>query len=196
MSKKKPKSKRKKPIPDVNVETTDSTNTAVVIGDKNVVNQNADQSIDILPDDNDLTNRVGKWIMMHVFGRLDHSMKLYGVLTTLVAGAIAYPAFQPALLIQWFGESSFPMVWYAFLIPLIVTLALGPLLFVESHQSTCPKCGFKFSWINTKRTLKKHAVLSDREIRNERATYQCTNPKCRFKRENVPEIYERRFSSD
>jgi hypothetical protein len=190
---KKKRTKRKK-VPEVDI--SDSTNTAVIVGDRNVVTQNVSstQPVEMPTDSDDFAIRIGKWLMLKLYGTLKHSMKPFGVITSLLAVGIAIPAFSTNWLMQEFGATNFTWVWVAFLLPLAATLFFGPYIFLTSHETTCPKCGWKFSWIQTKKILKRHVELSDREVRNYESTYECTNPACKFKRENVPEVVTRNVS--
>jgi hypothetical protein len=71
----------------------------------------------------------------------------------------------------------------------------GWLVFMDSSSTTCPKCGWKFSWLNTKRVLKHHVTLSNQELRKYENTFSCTNPSCKYREENVPQIVKVPISS-
>ncbi len=194
-TKKKPKRNRARPetrISDSTFDVSDSTNTAMIFGDRNVVTQKAiSQRIEMeADDDDDLTIRIGRWIMLKLFGTLKHGMKWYGLVSVSLGIAVGVPTVYSPLLIQTFGETNFIWVWGGFALLLAAILYFGWLIFVDSSSTTCPRCGWKFSWLRTKRVLTKHAELSDREVRNYESTYSCTNPSCGYKRENVREIIE------
>jgi len=166
-----------------------------IIGDNNVVNQTIDQSIEVPAEsEDDLTIRFGKWFMLKVFGTLKHSMKPFGVIVAVSGIGTLYSLLNPFYLIQRFGDSNY--IWIVGGLLLALTgVGFGWLVFMDSSTTTCPKCGWKFSWLNTKRVLKHHVTLSNQELRKYENTFQCTNPSCKYKEENVPQTVRVPFSS-
>ena len=132
---------------------------------------------------------VGKWIMRRLFGTLKHGMATYALATFLMTILTGLPFALPFI----------PGVHYAVSISLfseVDTIALGLVLYlgwgvvIWSIRTRCPKCGERFRYKITSRTLVAHTTLAEKEVRNYVNTYSCDNPACRYANENVPETVE------
>ena len=170
-----------------------STNTSMIIGSGNVVNQSyrTPQPVEVLPySDTDYgLLAAGKWIMRRLFGTLNHHMKVYAVVTsvlTVITGLPFVLPFIPSLHIQ----SSLSLFSMADAVALALVLYLGWGVVLWSVRTRCPRCGERFRFKVTNRTLVGRVRLPEKEVRNYVNTKSCDNPECGYKEENVPETVE------
>lgn len=202
MAESKPKKKKAKEpasteVSDSTFVVNDSTNTSFIIGNENRADQKANQQrpVEVLPYSGSELSWVslGRRIMNRLYGTLDHGMKLYTFIISMLTVGAGTPIYLVLAPPYRYGSDPYVMMGLLFLglVAFVAVFYFGWGVILTSRETRCPKCRLRFMYYRKRRFLTGQGEHLDRRVVNYKSTYSCDN--CGY-RKNVNEIVERQIS--
>ena len=167
-------------IADTRIKVERSKNTGIAVGSHNVINLPAEQKpINVHPyDANEFSFiGIGERLMRLFYGTANHDLKWWtrgSLLASLISGGTFGSPFIPNSPVS-LGSQYYIPVSLAGLVGILLTILLGWGPIEMARKTECPKCHYRFSFFNIKKTLTNTQSLSDEEVRNYRIKKRCEN---------------------
>jgi hypothetical protein len=170
----------KEQFSEIEVDTSRSKNSPVAIGHDIIQNIEAPQKpIDVHPYNSDDLGviRIGRWLMLRLYGTLDHSLSrftLFTLIASIISGGAIYTPYVPSTPVP-IGSHYYLGLSLAGFIGLALSLYFGWAPIGMAKETECPNCHYKFSFLSVQKTLTNTASLSDEEVRNFKVKKVCQN---------------------
>ncbi len=151
------------------------------------INQNFESSkkpIDFRPyDDGELSFLgIGERLMRRLYGTYKHDLgrwTVYSVIGSILSGVPLGLPFVPHTPVP-IGSPSYIPLFYLGMVGIILTILLGWGPIELAKRTECPKCHYKFSLFDIKKTMTNRENLSEEEeVRNFKVKRRCEN--CGYK---------------
>ena len=124
---------------------------------------------------------IGERLMRRLYGTYDHDLKrwtLYAIIGSILSGAPLGVPFVPGTPVP-IGSPSYIPLFYTGMVGIILTILLGWGPIEMARRTECPKCHYKFSLFDVKKTMTNREHLSEaEEVRNFKVKRRCEN--CRY----------------